>query len=171
MKKILSESEKNEIRKLYYESDEDQIRNLLDNEEFRTIFTDFSSGKITEKEMEMRVKIMLLGEEVKYLREIFEKHPHIAEKVKDSDVLQMTRDTIRTVNNNTGAFFGNYEDMKMLPKHAYSTMIIVGVIDKLEKMFPELKSDLDWSSDFVNYMKFFHDDVLFGGFDELNLMS
>ena len=57
MKKILSESEKNEIRKLYYESDEDQIRNLLDNEEFRTIFTDFSSGKITEKEIQYEKKI------------------------------------------------------------------------------------------------------------------
>lgn len=169
MKKILTESEKKEIRKLYYESDEDQIKKLLDNEEFRQIFTDFSSGRITEKEMEMKVKIMLLGEEVKYLREIFEDYPHIAERVKDSDVVEMTRDTIRTVNNNSDAFFGNYGDLNMVPKHAYSTMIIAGLIKRLEDMYPELKRDLDWSGDFINYMKFYHDDMLFGGFDELNM--
>jgi hypothetical protein len=66
-------------------------------------------------------------------------------------------------------FFPGVESKEELSKHEYSNIIIAGVISELFNLFPDLKGSEDVSDDLVNYIKFYHDDELFSGLDELNL--
>ena len=169
MKEILTEEEKKQIRDLYFSNTltEDKFGEFL-SDEFRQIFDDFASGRITEKEMEMRVKLALLEEEVKFLKDIFVDYPEIAERVQDSNLVQLIDWVKQRVNSAPDLFFPSVESKEELSKHEYSNIIIAGVISELFNLFPDLKGSEDVSDDLVNYLKFYHDDELFSGLDELN---
>ena len=173
---IISENEKKDIRKLYYESpseDDDSMDNPLNNVEFRKIIDDAMSGKITPEEAEMRIKILLLTYSVKNIKDIFEKYPDVAQKINDSDVVQIIKDTVRTANDDPYNFFiynhaRPVEDLSdVQTKHIYGEMIIDGVIENFMNVYPELDdNDDEWVDDLTNYIKFYHDDLLFEGFNE-----
>lgn len=174
---IISENEKKDIRKLYYESpSDDDPMGLMNNDEFMKIIADGLAGKITPEEAEMRIKILLLTDSVKPIKEIFEEYPDVAEKINDSDVIRILKDTIRTANDDPHSFFiynhvRPVEDLSDLQsKHIYGEMIIDGVIEKFVNVYyPELDyNDFNWKSDLINYIKFYHDDLLFEGFNKMN---
>ena len=144
------------------------------------LISDFTSGKIDEKEMEMRMKLLFLEDSVKYLDEIFEDFPEVAEKVTDSYLQKMVGWVIKVVNSEPEHFF-NGLDKEDLDKRTYGDVIIGNVLKEIRNKFPILNLPEDESdrsqssesetmySDLVNYIKFYHDDLLFDGFEELDL--
>jgi hypothetical protein len=55
--------------------------------------------------MEMRVKLALLEEEVKFLKDIFVDYPEIAERVQDSNLVQLIDWVKQRVNSAPDLFF------------------------------------------------------------------
>lgn len=170
------------IRKVILERRKSGGSLILENKDkfIAKLISDFTSGKIDEKEMEMRMKFLLLEDSVKYLDEIFEDFPEVAEKVTDSYLQKIIGWVIKVVNSEPEHFFNGF-DKEDLDKITYGIVIMRNVLKEIRNKFPVLNLPEDdpygsqssesetMYSDLVNYIKFYHDDLLFDGFEELDL--
>jgi len=157
------------LREEEYEDDDSMKRFAkFTMSELPDLIKDVQSGKMSYEELTAKMKLAILEKDVKYLSDILEDFPEIAEKLTDSYLQQVIGWVIDGVNSNPD-YFASLPSGYELDKHEYSDYVINDVIQEILSKFPVLQNEDEVAVDLENYIKFYHDDLLFKGFEGSNL--